>query len=151
MEYESASFIAQLNVNLPTESATVSTYLALQIRMVKRAITTTLGSLNSEVSAGPAQLNRLAGLTSDMQAQINTLKLTRLPNMSASVEAALRAMSAGLATRMAEVSATLNATLLDVSATAVNTIRWDGAQQFVQTATPSSPEVGALWFVPEHT
>lgn len=131
---DSASFISQLNVALPGDSATFS-QAAVQWQHIKRTIQSTFNNLNDEMSASAGELNALNGLTSGLQTQINSLRLTSIDGLSANFASSLSSMAA-----------TLSSNKLSASQTAINSILWDGAERYVQSDTPAGAAEGAVWF-----
>lgn len=151
---DSASFISQLNISLPTASATASK-AAQRWQHIKRAIKATLPNMSSQMSATPACLNHLNGLTANFQTQLNTLK-NNAAAMSGSIQTRINTMSTSLnadvgvisASRQAQVNAmrtSIETNSATASATVETCLLWDGAAKYVQTATPSA-NVGDIWF-----
>lgn len=126
---DSASFIGQLDINLPTNSATLST-AASRWQHLKRTIKTTLPNLGSEASATPAELNHTKGLTANLQTQLNSLRITKLEALSSSVQTQAEALRVGRLSR---------------SGTAIDALLWGGSGQHFQTATPTTSVIGSLW------
>lgn len=129
---DSASFIAQFDVNLPTTSATLS-LAADRWQHIKRTVLTTLPNMGSEMSATPGCLNHLNGLTSNLQTQLDTFR----GNLSS--------MSANIQVMISDMQSAVESNMLSANGTAIDSLEWDGAKQYFQTATPSAQE-GAIWF-----
>ena len=134
MTVESAQYITQINSDFPENSATISKNLAQHINLTKNVIVNVFGKYNQEVTYYDPKLNNVAGLTANLQSQINTISNNRL------------SASASLRGDIVSTSASLNASLLNNNETAVNTTQLGARHIYVQTATPSTAIEGDVWF-----
>lgn len=115
MPIESANYISQLDITNPKGTDQYST-VDDQIRLCKKVVKQSLPNLNSEMSASSGALNKLVGITANVQDQIDS-NSSAIAALSASMNTDLRGLSSSFRTQLSTASGNLDTKIETLSAT----------------------------------
>jgi len=128
----------------------IRTQVQSQINSLNARILTASVSLDNDFrSASENLFVQLRNMSADLDLKIETLSSvlnTSIQALSQTYNTRILNLSGNLENSISTLSSNLNTTKLNLSATAAAADRWGNARQFFQTATPSNPVAGDLWF-----